>query len=169
MSEGSGGGVFAAEGDFDGVGVVAGGEDGLDAGEQVAGQLDVVGGAGLLVVKVGVGLEVGAVSGGAALKVDLPDEVALHEGFEAVVNGGEGDGGHLGLYAGKNLVGGGMVALGEEGVIDHFALRGVAQAAVGEALREGVGTVVLGGGSHGEGKSELESFQCASWNWNHSR
>jgi hypothetical protein len=171
------------EGDFDGFGGVTGGEEGADLFEDGLGELDVVGGAGLLVVKVGVGVEVGAVAGGAALEVDLADEVALHKGFEAVVHGGEGDGGHLGADTGVNFVGGGVIAFFEQGSVDYLALGSVAQAAVGEAFGEGSGWFE-GRGAHTrkgmgvgrddrkEGRScgrELESFQGASGNWNNSK
>ena len=80
---------FAQKGDLDDRGVEGGGERGFQLFEKRGGQIDVVDFASRLVVKMGVGAQVRAVAGGAALVVDLADESALHEGFEAVVNRGE--------------------------------------------------------------------------------
>src|SRR5690349_8003027 len=78
-----GGGGLAAEDDLDGGGVVAGGEDGLHLAEQARGQVDVIGRAGALVVKMRVRVEVRAVAGRAALEVHRADEAALDERVEA--------------------------------------------------------------------------------------
>ena len=72
----------------------------------------------------GVRVEIGTVTGGLALQVDLLDEAALHESLQAVVHGGQRDAGQLGFDAGEDLVSGGVVALVEEDAIDEFALGG---------------------------------------------
>ena len=54
--------------------------------------------------------------------MDRFDEGALDQGVETVVNGREGDGGHLLLGPGENLVGSGVVAFCENGVVDDLAL-----------------------------------------------
>jgi len=107
--------------------------------EECGGQIDVVDLAGLLVVKMGVWAKVRAVAGGTALVVHLADEPALHEGFEAVINRGEGDGGHLCFDAGENFLGGWVITLLEERTVNQFALRRGAKPAVGELLREAFG------------------------------
>ena len=127
-------GGFAAENDFDGLGVVAQREDGADFFEDLRREVDVVGLAGLLVVKMGVGLEIRAIAGRAALEIDRPDEVALDEGLEAVIDGGERDGGQLRFYPGKYFIYGRMIALLEDDLEDDFALRSGAKAAVGQPL-----------------------------------
>jgi hypothetical protein len=140
-------GGFAAENDFDGLGVVAQREDGADFFEDLRREVDVVGLAGLLVVKMGVGLEIRAIAGRAALEIDRPDEVALDEGLEAVIDGGERDGGEIGLDAGEDFVGGGVIAFLEENTVDDLALGGGPETAVSELLGQGVGGD--GGGGHG--------------------
>ncbi len=110
-------GDFAVEVDLDVLGGVAGGEEGAQLGKEFAGEFDIVGHAGGFVVEVGMGEQVGAVARGAALEVDRTHEIAMHEGFEAVVNGGEGDGGFGAFDAGKNLVGRRVVALGDKAAI----------------------------------------------------
>ena len=102
-------------------------------------QLDVVSLAGPLVVKMRVRVEVRAVAGRAALEVDDANQSALGERLEAVINGGKRDRGKLGLHAGKNFIGGGVVALFEEHAVNDLALRRRTQAAVGETLRKTVG------------------------------
>src|SRR4051812_14700868 len=96
---------FAAEDDFDGLRVVAGWQDGADFFEQRGRQIDVVGLARLLVVKMRVRAQIRAVAGGTALEIHRAHEVTLHERFEAVVNGREGNGGALGLDAREDFVG----------------------------------------------------------------
>jgi len=154
----SGWGGFAVEDDLDAVGSIAVWEDGFDLFENTGGEIDVERGAGGFVVKVGVRVEIGAVAGGTTLEVDLADEVALDEGFEAVVNRGEGGSRKLGFDAGVNFVGRGVIAFGEEGAINNFTLRGGAQAAVSECLREGFGRV---GGGRGHGESKVKG---RDWN-----
>jgi hypothetical protein len=128
------GGGLAVESDFYGFGRVAWRKNGAYALDNVGRKVEVVGSAGFFVVEVGVRLEVSAVAGRAALEVHLTDEIALHEGFEAVVNGGKGDRGHLGANASVHFVGGGVIAFLQESAINHLALRGIAQPAAREAL-----------------------------------
>ena len=93
-----------------------------------------MGGAGLLVVEMGVGMEIRAVPGGATLKVDRADQVALDERLQAVVDRGQGDHRHLGLRPGKDLLRRRMVSPLEKDAVDDLALRGGAKAAVGQSL-----------------------------------
>jgi len=142
---------------------VAGGEDLLEAGDEVGGDFDIVNAAGAAVVEMGVFLEVGAVAGGFALEVDLADEAAGDEGFEAVVNSGEGDGGHGVAGAGVNLVGGGVVAFVEEDGEDVLALAGGAEAGAGEGFVEGLAGVV--GEFHGGGDGKRGNGVGKGWAW----
>ena len=92
-------------------------------------EFDVLDFAAFFAVEVGVRGEVGAVAGGLALEVDWFDESAGGEALQAVVNGGEGDGGHVRAGAGIDFVGSGVIGLLEEDREDVFALPGRAQAA----------------------------------------
>jgi len=117
---------------------------------------------GGFVVEMGVRAEIRAVAGRPTLEVDRADEVALDEGFETIVDGGEGDAGQLGLYPGEDFVGGGVVALLQEDVVNELALGSGAQAAVGQFLREPDGEGGgLGCGSH--------DFEEGATNWNDSK
>jgi len=146
------GGGDALEGEVDVFDFVAVGEDLLEFGDEVGGDFDVVDAAGAAIVEVGVFLEIGAVAGGFALEVDLADEAAGDEGFEAVVDGGEGNGGHGVAGAGVDLVGGGVVAFVEEDGEDVLALAGGAQAGADEGFVEDLAGVV--GEFHGGGDGE---------------
>ena len=137
------------EGDLDEVGLVARGQDCFYLSEKLGRQINVEGGAGGLIVEVGVWLEIRTVAGGLALEVYLADEIALHEGFEAVVNRGEGDGRQVGTNPGVNLVGGRVVATLVQGPIDDFALGGITQTTVLQAFGK-VGGLVFGVGAHGK-------------------
>jgi hypothetical protein len=90
-----------------------------------------VGSAGLLVVKMGVRPKVRAVTRWTALEVDGPDQVAVYQRLETVVDRRQGNGRKLGLNAHKNLVRGGVVAFVKQHVVNNLALRGGAEAAVG--------------------------------------
>lgn len=102
---------------------------------------------GYFVVKMGVRTEVRAVAGGATFEIDGAHKLALHKGLEAVVNGREGDGGHLGFYPGVDFVGRGMIALLEQAAVDDFALWGIAQTAFREVAGKGL-SGGCGGGRH---------------------
>ena len=64
----------------------------------------------------------------AALQLHLPREAGFHERIEAVVNRGVGDFRHRLLGADENLLGGRMVALVEQHVINLLPLRRQTQA-----------------------------------------
>ena len=130
---GSGGRGLAVEVDLDVLGGVARRQEATQVFEQVGRQVDVESTAGF-VVEVGVGSQVGAVAGGGALEVHRPHEFVLHQGLQAVVDGGQRDGRHDLLHANEDLVGGGVVALLEQDLVNGFALAGRAQAALREAL-----------------------------------
>jgi hypothetical protein len=130
------------EGEVDVLDFVAGGEDFLELGDEFLGDFDVVNAASAAVVEMGVFLEVGAVAGGLALEVDLANEAAGDEGFETIVNSGEGDGGHGLAGAGINLVSGRVVAFVEKDGEDVFALAGGAQAGADEGFVEDLAGVV---------------------------
>ena len=80
---------FAAENDFDGLGVVAGRQHRFYFFDHLRRQIDVVSLASVLVVEMGVRPEIRTVAGGAAFEIHRAHEVAGDEGFEAVVDGGE--------------------------------------------------------------------------------
>jgi hypothetical protein len=90
--------------------------------------------AGLLVAEVRVRGQVGAIAGGLALVVDLTDQAAADEGFEAVIDRGEGDAGHNLAGAVEDLVDRGVVALGQEDREDGFTLGGDLLAALYEGF-----------------------------------
>jgi hypothetical protein len=131
------------EGKVDVLDLVAVGEDLLEFGDEIGGDFDIVHAAGAAVMKMGVFLEVGAVAGGLTLEVDLADKAAGNEGFEAVVDSSEGDGGHALAGTGEDFVGGGVVALVEEDGKNVLALPGGAKAGAGEGFVEH-GTGVAG-------------------------
>ena len=79
-------------------------------------------------------LHIGAVAGGGAVEIHVTDEVALHEGIEAIINRGHGDIGHGFLGADKNVFDRGMIALLEQDIIDVLALRRETEAAGREPL-----------------------------------
>ena len=102
----------AEEADLDDFGVKAGREDRTEALHHLGRELDVVDLAGLLIAEVRVWGQVRAIAGGLALVVDLADQAAADERFEAVVDRGEGEAGHDLAGAVKDLVDRGVVALG---------------------------------------------------------
>jgi hypothetical protein len=136
------------KGEFDVFGFVTGGEDLLEAGHEVAGQVNVEYAASDFVVEMGVFAEIWAVARGFALDVDLAHQAGADEGFEAVINRGQGDGGHVGAGAGVNFVRGGVVAFVEQDGEDVLALARRTLA----GAREGVAEGVFGGGGefHGD-------------------
>ena len=91
----SAGGFLSAENDLDGRGIVVGRENGFHFLEQRRRQVDVVGFARLLVMEMRVRMEIRAITRRAAFEIHRANEVAMHERFEAVVNGGERDGRQL--------------------------------------------------------------------------
>jgi len=63
-----------------------------------------------------------------AIQSDLPGEAAFYERVEAIIDRGVGDFRHLLLGADKNFLGGRMIALVQQHVIDLLALRCETQA-----------------------------------------
>lgn len=129
-------------------GFEAGGEEALEVGEEGGGDVNIEDATGTLVVKVGVLAQVGAVAGRLAVDIDLADEAAGDEGFETVIDGREGNGGHRGASAGVNLVGGGVVALIEQDGKDVLALARGTLAGFGQGVTEGA----FGGGGEFHGR-----------------
>ena len=132
------------------------GQDGAKALHEVGWDFHIVDFARCVVVKVGVLVKVGAITRRLANEVDLLDQAALHEGFEAVVDRGQRDCRHPRFYPIEDLFGCRMVAFGKDHFVDHFTVWSGAQTAVGEALRR----VVL------EGSAIMESVKE---NWNRSK
>jgi hypothetical protein len=125
--------ALTAEDDFNRGGVVAVGQDTVDVPEQVRRQIDVVSLARADIVKMRVRMQIRAEAGGAALEIHRAHEVALHQRFQAVVNRGERDAGQFGLNAGEYFVGGRVVPLLQQDVVDHLALGRRAEPAVSES------------------------------------
>lgn len=88
-------------------------------------------------MEMGVRLQVWAIAGGTSFKIDGPDEVALDQRLEAIVDRRQRYHRHLRLGAREDVFRGGMVTSFEENAVNHLALGGGAQPAVGEALGEG--------------------------------
>lgn len=139
--------AFAVVGDVDVFGAEAFGEGGVEMADEFVGEFDVDDFAVFPAVEVCVLGEVGAVAGGLAFEVDLADQVGFDEGFEAVVDGREGDGGHVAAGAGEDFIGGGVVAFFEQHGEDVFPLLGRALSAAGQGLVEEF--LVFGGEVHG--------------------
>ena len=89
---------------------------------------------GLLVAEVRVRGQVGAIAGGLALVVNLADQTAADEGFEAVVDRCQGQARHDLAGPVKDLVDRRVVALGEKDREDRFTLRGDLLAALYEGF-----------------------------------
>ena len=126
----------AEEADLDDFGVEAGREDRTEALHHLRRELDVVDLSGLLVAEVRMRGQVRAIAGGLALVVDLADQAAADERFEAVIDRGQGEDGHRFTGPVKDLIHGGVVALGEEDRKDDFELRGELLAPLAEGLLE---------------------------------
>src|ERR1700722_6542164 len=114
----------------------------------ILGQRDIEHFAARTAVIMAVLLHVRAKTGGAAFQLDLADESAFDEGVEAVVNGGVGDLGHRALGADENLLGGGMIAPGEDDVIDMLALRRETKTAGAQPLGQVTLRLVMTGNAH---------------------
>lgn len=97
--------------DFNAFHLEALGELVLHGVEEPFREIDVVDLAGLLAVEMGVLLEVRTEAGGLAFDMDLPNEAALHEDIETIIDSGQGDARHLATCPEKNLVSRGMVPL----------------------------------------------------------
>jgi hypothetical protein len=81
-----------------------------------------------ITMKMAVFVHVRAITRRAAIQRDLPGETTFHERVEAIIDRGVGDFRHLPLGADENLLGGRMIALMQQHVIDLLALRRQAQA-----------------------------------------
>lgn len=68
--------------------------------------------------EVAVLLEIRAISGGLALDIHLDGQTAIHEGFKAVIDRGEGNRGHARLRPEKNLRGRRVIPLFQQYVIN---------------------------------------------------
>ena len=63
------------------------------------------------------------------IQVHLADQAAFHQRVQAIVNRGHGNLRHLLLGAKKDLLGGGMIALAQQDIVNMFALRSEAKPA----------------------------------------
>ena len=100
---------------------------------------DVVNAAGPGVLEVPMINEIGTEAGRAAFKVDLIDQTVIHQGFQAVVNGGQGDAGELFAHPLVNFIRGGMVSLFQENLVDFLSLLGESQTGNNREGRGGAG------------------------------
>jgi len=126
----------AEEAYLDDFGVEPGGKNRSEAFDDFGGQLDIMDPTGRLIAKMGVRGKVRAVARRFTLVVDLTDEPAVHECLKTVVDGGQGEAGHGFTGPVKDLVHGGVVALGEEDRKDDFALRSQLLASFAQGLLE---------------------------------
>ena len=119
---------MAAEGDFDVFDDCVGWEV-EDVGQVDAGlEFDVVYRAGRLVVEMAVFVKVRAIARGLPVEINLADDVVADEGFEAVVNRGEGDVWQSLLDFDEDFVGGRVSPFSHEKTVDFLALAGHAEA-----------------------------------------
>ena len=65
---------------------------------------------------------------------DQPDQTTLDQSIQAIVDGGHGNFWHLLFGPHEDLLGGGMVPVIQQDVVDLFALRGGAQPSAGQAF-----------------------------------
>jgi hypothetical protein len=92
---------------------------------------------GGFIMEVCVLVEVGTVTGRLAHRIHLFDETTLHEGIETVIDRSQGDCRHHGLHAVENFLRCGVIAFAKDHLIDHFSLRGGAEATMGKTLSQG--------------------------------
>jgi hypothetical protein len=85
----------------------------------------------MIAVKMAVFVHVGTVAGGGAVQVDLPDQTALNQGVQTVVNRCHGDIRQTLPGAPINLVGGGVVSLLKQDLVNMTPLRREPKAIVG--------------------------------------
>jgi hypothetical protein len=76
--------------------------------------------------------EVWAVAGGLAFDIHLFGETALHQGFKAVVDRRQRNGGNAFLGSQENLGGRGVVTVREKHIVNLAPLRGEAMAVVAD-------------------------------------
>jgi hypothetical protein len=92
------------------------------------GQVHIENGPAGITMKMAVFVHVRAIARRPTIQSDLPGEAAFHERVEAVIDRGVGDFRHLLFGADENLLGGRMIALVQQHVIDLLALRRQTQA-----------------------------------------
>lgn len=131
-------GGFAAEHDLDGLGIEALRKDFVQILQHGGWQIDIMSSSGLLIMEMRVRTQVRAITRRPTLEIHGPDQIALNERFETVVNGGEGDGRELGFDADEHFVCGGVVAFRKQYAVNDLALRSRAKPAIGESLGERV-------------------------------
>ena len=85
-------------------------------------------------IKMAMLLHVWAKPGRPTLQTDLPDESALYQRVQAVIDRGHGNIGHFALGANKYCFGRGMIAFVQQHRIDMLALRRKPKAARRQAL-----------------------------------
>src|SRR5258708_32934645 len=73
-------------------------------------EVDVVGAAAMVAVKMMMVLHVRAVTRGGPVQIDQTDQATIHQRIEAIVNGGHGNLRHFLLRADEYPLGGGMIA-----------------------------------------------------------
>src|SRR6185369_10158673 len=149
LSRGSSGSLARAGGatPVNGNIVTFGGEP-LGEGESGGGPIDIENGLAGIAIKVAMLLHIRAKAGRAAFEGDLPHQAASHQRVEAIVNGRHGNIGHGGLGADKDLLGGGMIALVQQDVVDLLALGGEPEAPGGEAFVQGITHFFVSNRSH---------------------
>ena len=113
--------------------------------------------AGGAVVKVAVFLQIRAVAGGFALEIDLLDQAILDQHFQAVVHGGQRDAGQVVLHPQEDVRRGGMVAVGQQHLINLLPLASHAQPA-GVVGSRGFGIFLGSARKHGGGKLRREGM-----------
>ena len=122
------------DGDFKVFGLEAVGED--YARFRLFRQIHVKDRVAAIAVKMPVLAHIGAEPGGAAVELHLAHEAAADERIEAVIDRGHGDVRHAPFGADEDLLGGGMVALLQQHVIDVLALWCKTQAARAQPFGE---------------------------------
>ena len=149
-------GDATAEGDFDVIDHRARGQLQYVGQTDAGAELDIVDGAAGGVVEVAVFGEVRAVAGGFPLEVDLAYDAVLDEGFEAFVDGGQGNVRDAVLDAHEDLVGGRVIPAFHEDAVDFLALPRHAEP--GDFRREVLGGIGFGEvlADHGGGKLAVE-------------
>ena len=99
-------------------------------------QIDIVGATAFIAIKVVMFSHVGAITPGHPVQVDLPNQPALHEGIEAIVNRGHRNIGQSVLGAHEHLFCGRVIAFLKQHAIDVLTLRRGPKAPRGKALAQ---------------------------------
>lgn len=90
--------------------------------------------AAALALEVAVFVHVRTKAAGAPVDVDLFDEPGFDEGIQTVVDGGHRDIGQTAFGPHEHLLGGGMIPLPHQDIVDMVPLRGGSQTTGGESL-----------------------------------